>query len=269
MSTRQLTDSAESISDTYTYDAFGRLISSSGGTANTYLYTGAQFDPNIGFYYLRARYSDPSTGRFLTQDPFPGSIFEPVSLHHYLYANADPVNNLDPSGEFTLVGLMVSISINTSLRSTYVTNVLQSFITSVQTAFCVIEPATQMRSIALMAIGSGAGKWAYDLEYSSRRLMAEGYAQIGEAIAGAYVSIAQAMLPEVKVELNIDLDLLIRGYSLRGLIEKAQEIRGFKDKMQTYIDIASNLYALRDDPCEFWTAMEDYGDDILGLIPSF
>lgn len=53
---RFLTSAAGSLTDTYTYDAFGILIYSSGTTPNNYLYTGEQYDPNLGFYYLRARY---------------------------------------------------------------------------------------------------------------------------------------------------------------------------------------------------------------------
>ena len=41
---------------------------------------------------------DPSTGTFTTMDTYQGSIFDPVSLHKYLYANANPVTYVDPSG---------------------------------------------------------------------------------------------------------------------------------------------------------------------------
>jgi RHS repeat-associated protein len=82
--------------------AFGNIISSTGNTINEFLFTGEQYDANIGFYYLRARYMDPSIGRFITADPFSGFMFEPLSLHKYLYANADPINNIDPSGCFSI-----------------------------------------------------------------------------------------------------------------------------------------------------------------------
>jgi hypothetical protein len=62
-STRNLTDSNAVVTDSYVYDAYGVLLEKSGSTENDYLYTGEQFDPNIGFYYLRARYMDPETGR--------------------------------------------------------------------------------------------------------------------------------------------------------------------------------------------------------------
>ena len=102
-STRQLTTSAGSVSDTYTYDGFGGLLASTGLTPNNYQYTGEQFDPNIGLYYLRARYYDQTTGRFSATDPVEGTIFSPLSLHRYLYTNANPVNNIDPSGKFAMV----------------------------------------------------------------------------------------------------------------------------------------------------------------------
>lgn len=54
---------------------------------------------------MRARYYNQSIGRLSTVDPFEGSIYDPPSLHRYLYANADPVNYFDPSGESGLTNL--------------------------------------------------------------------------------------------------------------------------------------------------------------------
>lgn len=97
-SVRQLTDSAGAITDTYDYDAFGKLISQTGTTPNAYLFAGERFDADLGLYHFRARSYDADRGRFTSVDPFPGFIDEPLSLHKYLYANADPVNFIDPSG---------------------------------------------------------------------------------------------------------------------------------------------------------------------------
>ena len=41
---------------------------------------------------------DTTTGRFISMDSYLGSVDDPVSLHKYLYANANPVNYIDPSG---------------------------------------------------------------------------------------------------------------------------------------------------------------------------
>jgi RHS repeat-associated protein len=57
------------ITDTYDYDAFGNEVHSAGTTPNNFLYRGDQFDPDLGLYYLRARYYNPATGRFMSRDP--------------------------------------------------------------------------------------------------------------------------------------------------------------------------------------------------------
>ncbi|MGN0641945.1 MAG: RHS repeat-associated core domain-containing protein, partial [Huintestinicola sp.] len=86
------------VTDTYSYDAFGNLLKSKVNTENCYRYCGEQFDETTGLYYLRARYMDTSTGRFISQDSYAGSISDPVSLHKYLYANSNPVTFSDSSG---------------------------------------------------------------------------------------------------------------------------------------------------------------------------
>jgi len=110
-SVRALSDTDGQVTDTYLYDAFGNLLSKTGTTANDFLYTGEQYDANTGFYYLRARYMNPSTGTFTSPDAYAGTIFDPVSLHKYLYANANPVMNRDPSGYYTIADGVVTFSI--------------------------------------------------------------------------------------------------------------------------------------------------------------
>ncbi|HEW98754.1 MAG TPA: hypothetical protein ENF37_08990 [Beggiatoa sp.] len=110
-STRGLTDQNAVVTDAYNYEAFGKLLEQIGETENNYLYTGEQFDQNTGNYYLRARYYNPASGRFLSMDSFNGFQTDPITLHKYLYANANPVNMVDPSGQFSLGSLSASISI--------------------------------------------------------------------------------------------------------------------------------------------------------------
>ncbi len=97
-SVRLLTDATGAVTDTYDYDAFGNLISRSGTTSNDYLYSGEQFDATLGFYYLRARYMNPASGRFWTMDSFEGGSYDPASLHKYVYASNNGANRIDSSG---------------------------------------------------------------------------------------------------------------------------------------------------------------------------
>ena len=105
-----------SITDRYAYTAFGEPDpagtsgNTTGSTDNNYRYTGEQLDPNLGFYYLRARYMDPRSGRFLGMDAWMGSDGQPLSLHKYLYAYANPVMGRDPSGRTTLQEVMTGLN---------------------------------------------------------------------------------------------------------------------------------------------------------------
>jgi RHS repeat-associated protein len=102
-SVRQLTDKTGAVTDAYEYDAWGNTINSTGTTPNNYLYRGEQYDSDLGLYYLRARYFNPATGRFLTRDSKAGNPRGPATLHRYLYADGDPVNGRDPSGHQDLI----------------------------------------------------------------------------------------------------------------------------------------------------------------------
>jgi RHS repeat-associated protein len=111
-STRLLSDVVGGAIDTYNYQAFGELLSSSGSSSNNYLFAGEQFDPILGDYYNRARYYDPESGRFIRQDSYEGQLTNPVSLHKYFYANNNPINGVDPSGfttltEITTIGAII------------------------------------------------------------------------------------------------------------------------------------------------------------------
>lgn len=86
------------MTDSYEYDAFGNTVSTAGSTPNEFFYRGEQLDSDLGLYYLRARYYNPVSGRFLSQDPYPGEIITPSSLHRYRYASGNPTNRVDPFG---------------------------------------------------------------------------------------------------------------------------------------------------------------------------
>jgi RHS repeat-associated protein len=106
-STRLLTDRTGAVTDTYLYSAYGVLLRRTGGSANPFLFAGEQQDATSGLLYLRARYYDPATDRFVSPDAFPGFGTLPLSLNKYLYSLANPTNDTDPSGNVTLIELQI------------------------------------------------------------------------------------------------------------------------------------------------------------------
>ncbi|MCP4709457.1 MAG: RHS repeat-associated core domain-containing protein, partial [Planctomycetes bacterium] len=100
-STRLLSDENGEITNGYSYDAFGIALEETGETENSYLYTGEQYDAEVSAYYLRARYYSPAIGRFLSFDPFNGSINDTSTLNKYWYSNNNPLKYFDPSGLYT------------------------------------------------------------------------------------------------------------------------------------------------------------------------
>ena len=96
---RNLTNAAGTVTDSYEYDAFGNSFTVTGTTPNNYLYRGEQYDSDLGLYYLRARYYNPNSGRFMSRDPEDGKAKDPKTLHKYLYAGGDPINAVDPTGK--------------------------------------------------------------------------------------------------------------------------------------------------------------------------
>jgi RHS repeat-associated protein len=103
-SVRYLSNAAGTVTDTYEYDAFGNDVNHTGTTPNNYLYRGEQYDSDLGLYYLRARYYNPSASRFLSRDPEDGIPTDPKTLHKYVYAGGDPVNAMDPTGRDVALG---------------------------------------------------------------------------------------------------------------------------------------------------------------------
>ena len=122
-STRLLTDSTGTISDRYSYDAYGNALDFTITTLNPpttrLLYSGEQFDPDLQQYYLRARYYNPSVGRFGMQDQMDGTPQDPLSLHKYAYCQNNPVNGRDPSGNDDLGSLSFAMSVGSAFDNLY------------------------------------------------------------------------------------------------------------------------------------------------------
>jgi RHS repeat-associated protein len=117
-SVRMLANEANFVTDTWNFDAWGEITFHTGVTENDYLYAGERFDRTTELYQLRARYMDPKTGTFMTMDTYQGNMHDPVSLHKYMYANANPITNVDPTGMTSLADMGTSLYIRNILDGT-------------------------------------------------------------------------------------------------------------------------------------------------------
>ncbi|WP_294242138.1 RHS repeat-associated core domain-containing protein [Pseudobutyrivibrio sp.] len=110
-SIRCLTDESGNVTDAYVFDSFGNVTEFTGTTDNNYGFQGEEQD-ETGLVYLRARYMDPETGRFLSMDSYGGNLSNPISQNRYLFANSNPVKYKDPSGHFSLAEMDTAMAIN-------------------------------------------------------------------------------------------------------------------------------------------------------------
>ncbi len=94
----QLADDSGDVLWYYDYDAFGveRAIEDQDAAldANPFRYCAEYFDAETGSIYLRARYYNPTIGRFTSQDPIRDG------LNWYSYCSGNPIAFVDPSGMY-------------------------------------------------------------------------------------------------------------------------------------------------------------------------
>ena len=90
----QLCDDNGVVTKSYDYDPYGNQLTEADALdKNPYRYSGEYYDSESGYIYLRARYYDSTTGRFISEDPaFDG-------FNWYAYCGGNPLNRWDPSGQ--------------------------------------------------------------------------------------------------------------------------------------------------------------------------
>ena len=81
------------------YVTFGPAHLESG--SEEFKYTGKHMDV-LGLYCFGARYYDPETGRFITEDPVLGSFEDPQDLNRYVYCRNNPHKYTDPDGRWAI-----------------------------------------------------------------------------------------------------------------------------------------------------------------------
>ena len=126
----EITDFEGIIVQRYVYDAFGSVTiydkdgneitpSSANYLENPYAFTGRELDPETGLYFYRARYYDPGTGRFLSEDPIGVNGGD---ANFYRYVGNNSLNFTDPEGE----NILYLIPVLATIVSIPITNILVS-----------------------------------------------------------------------------------------------------------------------------------------------
>ena len=98
-SLRQLADSSANVTLARTYEPFGDPLSTVGTGTSIYGFTGEQRD-GTGLVYLRARYYGSYLNQWIQPDPLVADPYNPADWHRYSYVRNNPVNFVDPSGEY-------------------------------------------------------------------------------------------------------------------------------------------------------------------------
>jgi RHS repeat-associated protein len=114
----------------YTYDEWGNLLNIDAPTdlgkevanANPFRYVGkfgVQYDNNTKLYFMGWRDYDAKIGRFLVADEYEGEDTNPISFNRYLYAESDPVNNIDPDGHAAKWLKKITKGVKKAAKATY------------------------------------------------------------------------------------------------------------------------------------------------------
>ncbi|MCK5450127.1 MAG: hypothetical protein KAI70_00010, partial [Candidatus Omnitrophica bacterium] len=98
----RLIDEKGHIVESFEYDSFGNFRTPQVHMEQLYAYTGREYDTETGLYYYRARYYDPSVGRFMSKDSIGGFLDTPSTQHSYGYVGNNPQTYIDPSGKFSV-----------------------------------------------------------------------------------------------------------------------------------------------------------------------
>ena len=107
----------------YRFDPFGtaNLTYNSGGTGvpqNPYLFGGGLQDRASGLVKFGQRWYDPSTGSWTQQDALNAPL-DPANADRYAYASDDPINNSDPTGEFSFGDVIAGVGLALGVASLF------------------------------------------------------------------------------------------------------------------------------------------------------
>ena len=158
----RIVNSSRSTVASYTYDPWGKIISSSGTLAdiNPLRYRGYYYDAETGFYYLQSRYYDPEIGRFINADSYASTDATGLlSTNMFAYCENDPVNKSDPTGEVAPILIAMAGGALVGIAEQFMTDVIYAMVTGQPLDACFSSVGTYVSSAAggAMSVLPGGG----------------------------------------------------------------------------------------------------------------
>ena len=158
----RIVNSSRSTVASYTYDPWGKIISSSGTLAdiNPLRYRGYYYDTETGFYYLQSRYYDPEIGRFINADSYASTDATGLlSTNMFAYCENDPVNKSDPTGEVAPILIAMAGGALVGIAEQFMTDVIYAMVTGQPLDACFSSVGTYVSSAVggAMSVLPGGG----------------------------------------------------------------------------------------------------------------
>ncbi|MBF0353039.1 MAG: VCBS repeat-containing protein [SAR324 cluster bacterium] len=109
-STIQVTDEDNDQVEGFLYYPHGEMMTNGQEMNNqvNHLFAGHEYDQETGLYYMKARFYDPKTARFLTPDTIIPDPYRPSAYHRYAWVENDFLNATDPTGHFKVPSFSVN-----------------------------------------------------------------------------------------------------------------------------------------------------------------
>ena len=114
----------ESITDTKTYDPYGKPLVVT-GTTNNVGYQGDWTSPTTADTWMGARWYTPATATFRSRDTYPGQLKTPISLNRYTYAHANPIRYFDADGRCVECALLDGMTGNCNGDAACIDEIIQ------------------------------------------------------------------------------------------------------------------------------------------------
>jgi len=266
--TNTVVDSSGNVVLAQTYDEYGNLQTRTGSAFEEPQFAGQQSDPD-GLQYLRARYYDPSTGRFLSRDSW--SVADKTVFHPYVYAADDPTSNVDPSGHDCIRGNVPSGTREINDPSSVPTRTVCGAPGSGNLPVVYVGGAPPNPLAALDANLVGPGVWLAKQEYMSDRARAYQSQVTGASPNTVYrVYTADPAVPSGQV----DFDGYANGYLIdakgpgyAGFVGNDGRFEPFFQGQYGFLDDARRqLAAAGDTPIVWYVAEEQAADAIANLF---